>query len=213
MPDPRVHNIPPSVPFVDALARGLLARAGDDPLALADHLILLPTRRAARVLREAFLRLDPGKARLLPRMMPLGEIDPEELGMAPGFTGGIDFPPAMSPLRRQMLLTGTLIGQEDMKSPGRAAMLARDLAVFLDETINEDLDFDNLERLVPDSYAEHWGRIIQFLTVLTEAWPKILKAEGQIDPARRRALLVRALAARWNDNPPDFPVIAAGSTG
>ena len=68
---PTVFNIPASVPFVDALAQGLLTDAGDDPLALAAVTVLLPTRRAARSLREAFLRLTQGDPLLLPRMMIL----------------------------------------------------------------------------------------------------------------------------------------------
>ena len=43
-----LHTIPPHVPFLDALACWWLEQRGDDPLAVADGLILLPTRRAAR---------------------------------------------------------------------------------------------------------------------------------------------------------------------
>ena len=74
-----VSTIAPEVPFVDALAAGLLAEAGSEPLALADALILLPTRRACRSLRDAFLRQSKGRALILPRIQPLGEIDASEL--------------------------------------------------------------------------------------------------------------------------------------
>jgi len=50
----RVSTIPAGVPFVDALASGLLAEADGDALALADMLVLLPNRRACRSLRDAF---------------------------------------------------------------------------------------------------------------------------------------------------------------
>ena len=53
-----LFTIPPHVPFLEALAGEWLAAAGPDPLAIAAGLILLPTRRAARSLAEAFLR-DP----------------------------------------------------------------------------------------------------------------------------------------------------------
>ena len=46
--------------FADELARVVLAEHGGDPLALADVLILLPTRRSVRALREAFLRAADG---------------------------------------------------------------------------------------------------------------------------------------------------------
>ncbi len=43
-----VFTIPAGVSFVDALADGLMAQAGPDPMALADATVLLPTRRAPR---------------------------------------------------------------------------------------------------------------------------------------------------------------------
>ena len=102
MTDPTLYTIAAGVPFVDALAAGVLGRAGGDPLALSRFTILLPTRRACRSLREAFLRLGPGDgtpALLLPRMSPIGDIDPEALGLeveaVPGLEA-LDLPPAVS---------------------------------------------------------------------------------------------------------------------
>lgn len=54
-------------------------RPGGDPLALADVTVLVPTRRAARALREAFLAALGGRAAILPRIEPLGDIDEDAL--------------------------------------------------------------------------------------------------------------------------------------
>ena len=78
-PMPGVATIPAGVPFVEALAAGLLAEVGAAPERLADALVLLPTRRACRLLAEAFLRQSAGRALLLPRIQPLGEIDADEV--------------------------------------------------------------------------------------------------------------------------------------
>ncbi|MBL0899736.1 MAG: hypothetical protein IBJ17_13690, partial [Reyranella sp.] len=59
--------------FADELARGVLDAYGGDPLSLADVLILLPTRRSVRALREAFLRATDGTPTILPGMAPLGD--------------------------------------------------------------------------------------------------------------------------------------------
>ena len=102
-----IYTIPAGWPFVDALAAGILDEIGPDPASLADVTILLPTRRAVRSLREAFLRLSEGRPLLLPRMMPLGDIDEDELVIAGADElsgGGLDIPPAFSGLRRQLLL-------------------------------------------------------------------------------------------------------------
>ena len=79
---------------MDALAAGLLAEAGEDLPALADMLVLLPTRRACRSLREAFVRQAGGQALLLPRIQPIGEVEADELLLA----GAIELalPPAIS---------------------------------------------------------------------------------------------------------------------
>ena len=67
--------------------------------------------------------------------------------------------------------------------------------------------------LVPDRYAEHWRQTLEFLAILTRAWPEILAAEGAIGAADRRNRMLAALAQRWRATPPDAPVYAAGSTG
>ena len=58
---PGVVTLPAGVPFVEALAAGLLAEADGRPDALADALVLLPTRRACRLLAEAFVRQSGGR--------------------------------------------------------------------------------------------------------------------------------------------------------
>ena len=63
---PGVATIPAGMPFAEALAAGLLAEARAAPHALADALILLPTRRACRLLAEAMLRRSSSQALLLP---------------------------------------------------------------------------------------------------------------------------------------------------
>ena len=63
--------------------------AGGDPLLLPRMTVLLPTRRAVRSLREAFLRVAPdgreaGTPLLLPRMRPIGDLDSDELSLSDG---------------------------------------------------------------------------------------------------------------------------------
>ncbi|QQP87960.1 double-strand break repair protein AddB [Skermanella sp. TT6] len=216
----QVFNIPSGVPFVDALATGILARVEADggPLALAGYTVLLPTRRACRTLREAFLRLSGGAPQLLPRMSPLGDIDADELSLAieeiPGLAGALDLPPALTSLRRQLLLAQAIL-RKDGKSitADQAARLAADLARLLDQVQTEGVPFDRLEGLVPEEYAQHWQVTLEFLKILTHVWPTILELEGAIDAAERRNLVLKAQAEAWRANPPAGPVIAAGSTG
>lgn len=214
---PTVYNIPAGVCFVDALADGIGARAADDPMALAGMSVLLPTRRATRTLQEAFLRRYPDRAVLLPRMMPLGDLDEDELAIASSDEdlGPIaDLPPAISGLRRQLLLTRLVMAFEpDQASPDQAAQLALELGRLLDQVQTERLSFDGLVNLVPESYARHWQITLDFLKIVTEQWPAILAEEACLDRSQRRNLLLEAQAAHWQNHPPEGAIFAAGSTG
>ncbi|RDD60397.1 double-strand break repair protein AddB [Ferruginivarius sediminum] len=221
---PAVHTIPPGVSFVDALARGLYDEAGGDPLALSRVTVLLPTRRACRTLHEAFLRLSGGAAMLLPRMLPLGDLDAEELVLSgeAGPAGGrydADIPPALPELRRQLLLTrlidrwGEASAERERATVDQAARLAGELARLLDQVETEGLSFDKLRDLVPAEHARHWQITLEFLDILTAWWPQIEGEEGAISPAARRRRLMQAWAEAWRSQPPSHPIVAAGSTG
>ncbi len=204
-----VATIPAGLPFVDALAAGLLAEVGDHRLALADMLVLLPTRRACRSLGEAFLRRAAGRALLLPRIQPIGEIEADELLL----DGTLDLalPPAIGPLRRQLLLA-RLLSPLDWPLE-HALRLAGELAALLDELQTERVPLEALDRLVPDALAEHWQKSRRVLAIIAEAWPRVLAEEGALDPAERRHRLLSALAERWRAAPPAGRIVAAGSTG
>lgn len=223
---PAVFTIPAGTPFVDALAAGIIERIGGGPEDLAAAVVLLPTRRACRALADAFLRLTGGRPTLLPRMRPLGDLDEDELAIAGAFDllaemppddgadVGNDIPPALSGLRRQVLLTRLVLALSGRDtSAEQAARLAAELGRLLDQVVTERLDFGALAGLVPDELAHHWQITLEFLAILSEQWPKVLAAEEVIDAAERRNRLLAAQATAWRRHPPAGPVIAAGSTG
>ncbi len=214
----RIFTIPAGLAFVDALAAGLWAEAGGDAAALARATVLLPTRRACRGAREAFLRLRQGQPTLLPRLMALGDMDDDELaltGWRDGETDGrLDSAPVLSGLRRQLLLTRLVLALGTPgTTPDHAARLAIELARLLDQVETERLSFEGLADLAPDDFADHWRITLDFLKIVTERWPAILAAEDGVDAARSRNLLLAAQADAWRRQPPAGPVVAAGSTG
>jgi ATP-dependent helicase/nuclease subunit B len=215
---PRWFTIPAHRPFVDDLACGLheaLSPLG--PEALADAVVLTPTRRAARALAEAFLKTGAGPAVLLPQIRVLGDLDEGEPPFEPGALA-LDLPPAISPLRRRFELARmvatheTSLGHE--LDAAAALSLADALGAFLDSLhIEECLDAEAIAGLVQGDLARHWLRSAAFLAVATEQWPKRLEELGLIDPSDRQVRLLRLLAEQWDRNPPTVPLIAAGSTG
>src|SRR6476619_2789637 len=108
MSDPQrvaVFTIPSHRSFADALAAGLIAQFGKDPLGLAQGRILLPNNRAVRAVTDAFVRAS-GNGLLLPRLIPIGDPDLEERigGALDPISEGSDIPPAVAPLERLLAL-------------------------------------------------------------------------------------------------------------
>jgi ATP-dependent helicase/nuclease subunit B len=221
----KVYTIAPDRPFLATLAAGLLEMADGDPLRLPRVTVLLPTRRAVRSLREAFLGAasdgrEAGAPLLLPRMRPIGDLDSDELSLAEGVADGEDLAvaPAIPELRRRLLLTrlvlrwGERVGEGPIL-PGQAAALAASLARLLDTVATEGASFERIDDLVPESLAEHWQIVLRFLKILPQHWPRILAEEGALDPAERRNRLLESQATIWRHSPPRDPVIAAGLVG
>lgn len=215
----KIYNIPAGTAFARALAAQLIAETKTAPDALATYRIFLPTRRAARVLQQAFLDENNGEPLLLPSLLVLGDIEEEELSLSMAGNGdlpdqALDIPPALSPLRRQILLARTVQAIPGYSgSFDQAILLAGALGRLMDQIYTENLSLDALPALAPEDFADHWQITLKFMTVLSKTWPKILAAEGMIDTADRRNRLLNALAAHWQASPPQTPIIAAGTTG
>ena len=209
-----VFSIAPGRPFLDVLARWWIAGAGrdPDPLAIADGLILLPTRRAARSLGEAFLRVTDGKPLLLPRILAVGALDETPLTLA----GALDLPPAVEPMTRLAVLARMILALAGRNGTpifaDGAWRLARELADLLDEAYRAGVSLpDKLPDAAESGYAEHWQQTIRFLGIVTEQWPRWLADHGLIDGADRATRLLEAQAGAWAAAPPPGRVVVAGT--
>lgn len=233
---PRVLSIPSGVPFLSALADGLLSgrlvesfRYDGDPLALADVTIYVPTRRAARELRSVFMDRAGAGSVILPTIRPLGEFDEDSALFLPGAEARTTLDPPISAFDR-LLLLAPLVRlwkqrlpahvaakfAEEMIVPASAAdaiWLARDLANLIDEVETEGTGWSKLEGLVEGELAGWWQVTLDFLNIVTKIWPDVLTERQRSNPAAHRNAAILAEAARLAANPPSGPVIAAGSTG
>ncbi len=208
------YSIPPSESFLRCLAEWVLAEYGHDAALLTRALILLPGRRACRSLREIFLDITDGKPMLLPRIQPIGDIEDNNFLVA----YASDMLPPVHPLRRQLLLM-QLVNNFEKHRQGRVynmektAQLAEQLASLLDDVAREDLDFSGLENIVPSELQKHWQQTLDFLKIVSLHWPQMLKNESASDVIAYRNHLLDNISAALLSEPPDFPIIAAGSTG
>jgi ATP-dependent helicase/nuclease subunit B len=231
----RVFTIPSSAPFlptlISAIAGGRFGfRLADDPLTLAGATLYLPTRRACRLARDAFLSTLEIDGAILPRIVAIGDIDEDEIAFADAAAGGIApdalaLQPALGGLERRLLLAqlvrtwaaspevrGVYGNPLVAQTPAAACALADDLARLIDDMTMREVSWDELDDLVPDEYDRYWEFTLRFLQIARGAWPALLRERDCIEPARRRDLLIKAEAARLARKT-DGPVIVAGSTG
>ncbi|MEW5684772.1 MAG: double-strand break repair protein AddB [Pseudomonadota bacterium] len=215
----RWFNIPAHRPFAEDLAQGLYdALAPLGPEALADAVVLVPTRRGARALADAFIKAAGGRAVLPPQMRPLGDLEAGEPPFEPGDLA-LDLPAAIDPLRRRFELTRMVSELAEhvpggVTSAGAALDLAEALGGFLDSLQIEEIEVgDKLADLVDADVADHWRVSRVFLEEALRRWPARLAALGVVDVSERRVRLLRRLAEVWTRSPPAGVLVAAGSTG
>jgi ATP-dependent helicase/nuclease subunit B len=203
---PRAFFIPLFRPFADDLAEGLLGQSAD-PLDLARTWVLLPGRRAARTLADAFVRRSEGRALLLPRLVPVGDLEDDPASLVDGLDPG---PPEIEPLARRVALARLLAANRGLAAP-QALAHAAELAAALDTLAIEGVPAAALADALPGADLEgHWRHNAEVLRLLWQAWPAVLAERGRADPALRRNRLLDELAARWAQAPPAHAVVMAG---
>jgi len=201
---PRIFGLPPGVDFPRALIDGLIARhAGQPPEALARTHLIVNTRRMARRIRDLF---DLGPARLLPRLGLVTDLG-EEWDLA-------HVPAAAPPLRRRLelvrLITALLDRAPDLAPRSAIYDLADSLANLMDEMQGEGVSPDVLCDLDVSDQSGHWARIKSFLGIVRHCFMDDL---SQPDKEARQRLVIERLCRLWAEEPPQHPVILAGSTG
>ena len=210
-----VFTIAPGAPFLDCLAAWWLGRPeAAAPEGCADGLFLMPTRRAARSLTEAFLRAAEGRPLLLPRIAAVGALDEAPLALA----GALEAWPAVNEAERLAALTRLVLGLGGRhgapETADRAWLLAAELGRLLDEAHRHGVDLARaLPGLVGADYAEHWAETLTFLQIVTAHWPEYLRGAARVDGAARGVALLEAQVAAWEAAAPGHPVVVAGTSG
>ena len=215
----KLYNISASNSFADELAGRLLREYAGNPLALSEVLILLPNRRACKTMAEAFVRLQGMRPTLLPRLLPIGDVEEDELVLSGqgAAAGMLETAPAIDPIERMMLFMRIILSRPqqfgtEAISLSQACFLAQELGRLIDTVNNENLDFANLRNLVPEEYAGHWQETLKFLEIITAYWPQILLERGVVDASERKNRLILKQAQIWAEVRPERRIIAAGTT-
>ena len=143
--------------------------------------IFLPSRRACLEFKRSLLRQAEGRCLLLPKLLPLGDIDEEEeLLLSP--QDELSLIPLIAPLRRLGLLT-KLVEDYTQKSGLPSSLilsfkLAKSLIKLMDQAAIEMIPWEGLQKLVPSEFAGHWQLTLDFLEIVVTHWPRILEEKG-----------------------------------
>ena len=218
---PQVYSIAAHRGFADALVAGLIPRYAEPDFGLARLTLLLPSRRAERIITEAFVRLSGGGL-LLPRMAMVGDLDLDEtlgplLDPLDGAAGAV-IPPTADPTRRWLRLATLLretMGDRAPPTPG-LLRLAFDTGRTMDRLAIEGIAFEDLldSRItgIVGEQARHWIESTRDFATVLARWRIELAEAGEVDPPQRRNLLFAHAARRWQAAPPPHPIVAAGVT-
>ncbi len=236
MPELNLFSIPAGAPFLEVLAQAMLdGRFGrihdpDDPAAMARATLYLPTRRAARAFAASLSDKLGGQPLLLPRIVPLGDVDEAETALIGAGAWTDERVAPIDPLVRRMLLTrlvdawGKSANRSHLKlDPAEPSLvpatlaeaygLAGDLAALLDQLQTEGVPAERLRTLDATRFDKIWQLNASFLAILGEAWPAILAERDACDPAGFRNAMLAAERERLLAGGATGPIIAAGSTG
>lgn len=201
---PRVFGAPPGADFPRAIVNGLIqAYEAETPERLARVHLIVNTRRMARRIHALF---DEGPARLLPRISLLTDFG-EKLGL-------IHVPDPVPPLQRRLelvkLIRGLLNAQPGLAPRSALFDLADSLAGLMDEMHGEGVSPDVIEAIDTGDQSGHWERIKSFLGIVR---PNFAEGLSEPDVETRQRMVIEFYSSLWAENPPDHPVIVAGSTG
>ncbi|SDD63605.1 double-strand break repair protein AddB [Ruegeria marina] len=201
---PRVFALPPGVDFPRALVDGLRQRCADlPPHALARVHLVVNTRRMERRIAGLF---DTGPASLLPRISLVTDLG--ALGLS------AHLPPALPPLRRRLqlvqLISRLLDQQPDLAARASIFDLSDSLAALIDEMQGEGVAAEKIHALDVTDLSGHWARAQQFISIAARY---LGATDDALDVQARQRRIVETLVAEWQANPPQHPIVLAGSTG
>lgn len=205
-----VYTTHPGAPILRDVARILAQETERNMDEVRQSLILLPTRRAIRILEEKMPEAFALPTVLLPKLMAVGDIElpPEEEdeGKPP--------PRAINGIERLYSLL-PFIEAEGLAKNGFDAnwRLAQEIVKLVDLLQTEELGPEALDQIGHAQSAQQWQDSAGLFQRVAQNWLDHLKRINRVNSAAARNLRIDRLIERWHKNPPQHPVWLVGSTG
>ena len=216
----RFFTLPAGEDFLGALSKTLIDVTGarEKPEALADCLIFVPNRRSARALAGRLFQEMNMPGFLPPDIRPLGDAGDNDPALL-GELAEVDVRPAIPEGARIGALTRLVLSwhqaRGDEVTLASAMSVAADLARLLDQAaLAGGVNWSKLETLTMSAdLAQHWQMLVDFFSIIVRQWPDFLEENGFSDANEQDRLAAEAMCARWQNRPPQSPVLVVGSTG
>lgn len=220
-----IFNIKSNYNFLQSLSRFVIDKYGHDSILLSKVTILLPSRRACRLIKEIFLNQSSNKAIILPNIKAIGDVDYDEIGLdfldlydADSFLKIIANPTSKVKYRCLLIEEIKKFNQKthlfgSKITSNQIDVIAANLELFLEEIEREELDLDNLENVDESDLAGHKQKILQFLRHFGSKWRNILITNNIKSAMSYQIDMINLTNIVLEKKKSAFPIIIAGSTG
>ncbi len=173
------------------------------PEYIANINLFVNTKRLLESIKKSFLIRSPG---FLPKIFSVTDLRP--LAIEHPFPGLLN-------LQKEQLNLNELIKEYLALSPSTSPIsasyeLANDLMDLRNEMYSENVSVEKLRSLSKENISSHWQHSLEFLNIIFEYWSKDI---GDVPIEAINLEIISILDKKWRLNPPQYPIIIAGSTG
>ena len=199
-----IFGISPGANFPRELANGILNRfATSKPEVLANLQVIVNSTRMRHRLTEELVELD---AMLHPRILTLPEVSeliPDSYKPNPPYS-------LVHKFELMALVQKLVEAQPDIAAQSSIYALTKSLSDLIDEIQGEAVPVEKILNLDISDLSGHWKRSQLFLNII-----KKYLENRKTDPDEEAWLriVIGALTSYWSKNPPQNPILIAGSSG
>lgn len=200
---PRVFAVHPGCDFAKVFVDGLLARMKNAKPEDMSRVEIYLTTNSLR--QSVIARFIEHKNVFLPKLYLLTDLKRDARFPE------IPLPASTLHIRLELMQFVKKLLEQDHRFASHLAQyeLTKTLESLLQELNEENIGPDELKAVDQTNLSSHWKESLKFLEILTG----FVKTSDTPSEEARLRLVIEALVSSWEINPPDHPVIVAGSTG
>ncbi len=190
-------TLPFETPLLQELSRRLRALHHKDLSSYLETLVILPTRCVIKDLKNELFE-GAYSSVFLPKIISITDLVSNDISME---------------AIQKVEATGVCLSiLKEMGEPPSIETV-QTLLALMSEVATFEVNLDNIDSLVPETYGEHWQVTSDFLGTFSKKWEKYLKEKNLVLPETKAILGYKKLAEKWQETPPLTPLWMAGIDG